>query len=168
MTRQPIIADIVDRESCLHASEVFWPAIISRQRFSQLIGFRDIFGIVNHQKFSAHKRERGRERFWLGARAGYRRKHDFKTGIEIERFEGRLPLAIAAYNGGPHNVRRWIADHGSGMPIDALCEEIPFEQTHRYVRRVLGHYAAYRAEAGLPPATLELDSPALAPDTTAF
>ncbi len=86
----------------------------------------------------------------------------------IERFQGRLPLAIAAYNGGPHNVRRWIADHGSAMPIDALCEEIPFEQTHRYVRRVLGHYAAYRAEAGLPPATLDLDSPLLTPDTTAF
>ncbi|MFO0682927.1 MAG: lytic transglycosylase domain-containing protein [Sandaracinus sp.] len=86
----------------------------------------------------------------------------------IARFEGRLPLAIAAYNGGPHNVRRWIADHGSAMPIDALCEEIPFEQTHRYVRRVLSHYAAYRAEAGLPPATLDLDLPALGPDTTAF
>ncbi len=86
----------------------------------------------------------------------------------IERFEGRLPLAIAAYNGGPHNVRRWIADHGRAMPVDALCEEIPFEQTHRYVRRVLSHYAAYRAEAGLPPATLDLDTPALAPDTTAF
>ncbi len=86
----------------------------------------------------------------------------------IERFEGRLPLAIAAYNGGPHNVRRWIADHGSAMPIDALCEEIPFEQTHRYVRRVLSHYAAYRADAGLPPATLDLDLPALGPDTTAF
>lgn len=86
----------------------------------------------------------------------------------IERFEGRLPLAIAAYNGGPHNVRRWIADHGRAMPIDALCEEIPFDQTHRYVRRVLSHYAAYRADAGLPPATLDLDTPVLAPDTTAF
>lgn len=86
----------------------------------------------------------------------------------IARFEGRLPLAIAAYNGGAHNVRRWIADHGSAMPIDALCEEIPFDQTHRYVRRVLSHYAAYRAEAGLAPATLDLDSPVLAPDTTAF
>jgi soluble lytic murein transglycosylase len=86
----------------------------------------------------------------------------------LRRFDGRLPLAIAAYNGGPHNVRRWIADHGSAMPIDALCEEIPFTQTHRYVRRVLSHYAAYRAEAGLPPATLDLDQPALAADTTAF
>ena len=86
----------------------------------------------------------------------------------IERFQGRLPLAIAAYNGGPHNVRRWIADHGSAMPIDALCEEIPFEQTHRYVRRVLSHYAAYRQEAGLAPATLDLDSPVLSADTMAF
>jgi soluble lytic murein transglycosylase len=86
----------------------------------------------------------------------------------IRRFEGRIPLAVAAYNGGPHNVRRWMADHGRAMPVDALCERIPFEQTHRYVRRVLSHYAAYRRDAGLPPATLELDLPALGPDTTAF
>ena len=86
----------------------------------------------------------------------------------IERFDGRLPLAIAAYNGGPHNVRRWLADHSPTLPVDALIEHIPFEQTHRYVRRVLSHYAAYRAEAGLPPAALELEQPALAPDVTAF
>jgi soluble lytic murein transglycosylase-like protein len=86
----------------------------------------------------------------------------------IERFDGRLPLAIAAYNGGPHNVRRWLADHSPTLPVDALMEHIPFEQTYRYVRRVLSHYAAYRADAGLPPATLELEQPVLQPDVTAF
>jgi soluble lytic murein transglycosylase-like protein len=86
----------------------------------------------------------------------------------IERFDGRLPLAIAAYNGGPHNVRRWLADHSPTLPVDALMEHIPFEQTYRYVRRVLSHYAAYRADAGLPPATLELEQPVLEPDVTAF
>lgn len=86
----------------------------------------------------------------------------------IERFDGRLPLAIAAYNGGPHNVRRWLADHSPTLPVDALIEHIPFEQTYRYVRRVLSHYAAYRADAGLPPATLLLEQPELEPDVTAF
>ncbi len=68
----------------------------------------------------------------------------------IRRFDGRLPLAIAAYNGGPHNVRRWLAGHADRMPLDAFLEEIPFGQTHRYVRRVLTHYAAYRRQQGLP------------------
>ncbi|MCA9575768.1 MAG: transglycosylase SLT domain-containing protein [Polyangiales bacterium] len=77
----------------------------------------------------------------------------------IERFDGHLPLAIASYNGGPHNVRRWLRAHGPGQPIDAFLEFIPFEQTHRYVRRVLTHYQAYRAQAGLPPEVLSMALP---------
>jgi soluble lytic murein transglycosylase len=68
----------------------------------------------------------------------------------IARFDGHLPLAIAAYNGGPHNVRRWLRGRAEDMPLDAFLETIPFEQTHRYVRRVLTHYQAYRAQQGLP------------------
>src|SRR5690606_25029479 len=28
----------------------------------------------------------------------------------LERFDGRLPLAVASYNGGPHNVRTWMQE----------------------------------------------------------
>jgi soluble lytic murein transglycosylase len=86
----------------------------------------------------------------------------------IDRFEGRLPLAIAAYNGGPHNVRRWLEEYGVNMPLDAFLEKIPFEQTHRYVRRVLTHYAAYRAQEGLPMETLGTQLPEVEPDPLAF
>lgn len=86
----------------------------------------------------------------------------------VDRFDGRLPLAIASYNGGPHNVRRWLGDHPSAMPVDAFLEQIPFTQTHRYVRRVLTHYAAYRAQVGLPPAELSNVLPGAEPDSTGF
>ncbi|MCC6876336.1 MAG: transglycosylase SLT domain-containing protein [Sandaracinaceae bacterium] len=86
----------------------------------------------------------------------------------IDRFEGRVPLAIAAYNGGPHNVRRWMRDHASAMPLDAFLERIPFDQTHRYVRRVLTHYAAYRAQRGLALDPLSVELPPEATDTVAF
>jgi soluble lytic murein transglycosylase len=86
----------------------------------------------------------------------------------IERFDGRLPLAIASYNGGPHNVRRWMRDHAEDMPLDAFVERIPFEQTHRYVRRVLTHYAAYRAQENLPMERLSLELPSLEPDPIGF
>lgn len=86
----------------------------------------------------------------------------------IERFDGRLPLAIASYNGGPHNVRRWLRDAPEAMPLDTFVEHIPFEQTHRYVRRVLTHYQAYRAQQGLPQARLSTRLPAHQVDTTAF
>jgi len=86
----------------------------------------------------------------------------------LRRFDGRLPLAIAAYNGGPHNVRRWMEGYEPDMPLDAFLERIPFEQTHRYVRRVLGHYAAYRAQHGDAMVALDITLPRAATDTIAF
>lgn len=86
----------------------------------------------------------------------------------IRRWDGRLPLAIASYNGGPHNVRRWMHEHSDSMPLDAFLERIPFSQTHRYVRRVLTHYEAYRAQRGLAPASLHVELPEARPDPTAF
>ncbi len=86
----------------------------------------------------------------------------------IDRFDGRLPLAIASYNGGPHNVRRWMADQPERMPLDVFLEHIPFDQTHRYVRRVLTHYRAYRAQQGLPMVALTTDLPTPRTDPIAF
>jgi soluble lytic murein transglycosylase len=86
----------------------------------------------------------------------------------LKRFDGRLPLAIAAYNGGPHNVRLWMREGNPDMPLDAFLERIPFDQTHRYVRRVLTHYAAYRAQQNLPMTRLDIALPAPQPDTMAF
>jgi soluble lytic murein transglycosylase len=79
----------------------------------------------------------------------------------IRRFDGHLPLAIAAYNGGPHNVRRWIQESALGTPLDVLLERIPFTQTHRYVRKVLVHYQAYRAqhELSMPQLSVVLPEP---------
>lgn len=86
----------------------------------------------------------------------------------IRRFDGCVPLAVASYNGGPHNVRRWLRDHADGIPLDAFLERIPFTQTHRYVRRVLGHWAAYRAQRGLPMVELDTAIPQLDADRVAF
>jgi soluble lytic murein transglycosylase len=86
----------------------------------------------------------------------------------IHRFEGRLPLAIAAYNGGPHNVRRWIQESADGTPLDVLLERIPFTQTHRYVRKVLTHYEAYRKQRDLPMPQLSVQLPTQRVDPLAF
>ncbi len=86
----------------------------------------------------------------------------------ITRFDGHVPLAIASYNGGPHNVRRWLQDHSHAMPMEAFLEHIPFNQTHRYVRRVLTHYRAYRAQQELPMITLSTTLPRIESDPLAF
>jgi soluble lytic murein transglycosylase len=49
------------------------------------------------------------------------------------RYQGNLELSLAAYNAGIKAVER----HG-GIP--------PFAETRDYVRRVLGHYQAYRGD----------------------
>jgi len=57
-------------------------------------------------------------------------------GQMAERYGGNRVLATAAYNAGPHRVDAWLP--GSGE-IDARVwiENIPFNETRGYVRRVL-------------------------------
>ena len=86
----------------------------------------------------------------------------------LHRFDGHLPLAIAAYNGGPHNVRRWIQEGSGETPLDVLLERIPFTQTHRYVRKVLVHYEAYRRQRELPMPQLSVQLPEQRIDPLAF
>lgn len=86
----------------------------------------------------------------------------------IDRFDGHLPLALASYNGGPHNVRTWLKHVNPDLPLDAFLEHIPFTQTHRYVRRVLGHYEAYRLQEELPMIRLSTRTPEVSIDPVGF
>ncbi len=62
----------------------------------------------------------------------------------LDRFDGNLVYAIAAYNAGPGNVDKWVrARDDKTRDVDAFIEAIPFEETRGYVKRVLRSYAAY-------------------------
>jgi soluble lytic murein transglycosylase len=62
----------------------------------------------------------------------------------LDEFKGDFALVLAGYNAGPHHVRRWIRERGYAGP-EEFVEEIPFEETRGYVKRVLGSYDRYRA-----------------------
>ena len=55
----------------------------------------------------------------------------------IDSLNGHVVLALAAYNGGPTAIRRWLPD--SAVDSDVWIENIPFNETRTYVPRVLWH-----------------------------
>jgi soluble lytic murein transglycosylase len=61
----------------------------------------------------------------------------------LRRFDGDELLAVAAYNAGETNVRRWIERAGGPDSFDADAD-IPFPETRHYVDGVLRHRDAYR------------------------
>ena len=60
----------------------------------------------------------------------------------LARFDGRLVLAIAAYNAGPEAAERWRARRPDG-PGDEVVESISYRETREYVKAVLRNYRAY-------------------------
>jgi len=58
------------------------------------------------------------------------------------RFPNSPHLAVSAYNAGPGAPARWIATRESDE-FDLWVEQIPYEETRRYTKRVLASYAAY-------------------------
>lgn len=67
---------------------------------------------------------------------------------QLERFQGDIELALAAYNAGPEAVEHW-----GGVP--------PYPETAEYVRKVVQDY---RSLQGLPDASSPTISPQPGPD----
>ena len=53
-----------------------------------------------------------------------------------------IVMALAAYNGGPVNVRRW-RDKFPNADVEFFVSDIGFPETKRYVQAVFGARAAY-------------------------
>jgi len=64
----------------------------------------------------------------------------------LGRFGDPVP-ALAAYNAGPRIAGPWAAQ-GAGRPLDEWVESIPYRETRRYVKVVIGSWSAYRILAG--------------------
>lgn len=74
----------------------------------------------------------------------------------LQRFDGNVLHAVAAYNAGPSAVSTWLVKNGK-KEIDEFVESISFQETRQYVKRVLRSYREYRRLGHLPCAAPSLD-----------
>ena len=65
----------------------------------------------------------------------------------LDNWGGNHVLAVASYNAGAGNVRKWVRAYGDprqpGVDVVRWIEKIPFEETRGYVQRVLENSVVY-------------------------
>ncbi|HYM36033.1 MAG TPA: transglycosylase SLT domain-containing protein [Steroidobacteraceae bacterium] len=59
----------------------------------------------------------------------------------VDRFDGKTPVALAAYNAGAVAVERWFPK--SKIDVDIWVENIPYNETRVYVQRILWHSVVF-------------------------
>jgi soluble lytic murein transglycosylase len=84
----------------------------------------------------------------------------------LNMFGGRIELAAAAYNAGPHAAGRWL-QAGHELPLDVFVARIPYAETRTYVQRIVGNLARYSylhgGEDAVPELTLSLPNDVVVP-----
>ena len=76
----------------------------------------------------------------------------FLAGL-LKQF-GDPRLALAAYNAGPRRLREWWKARKSD-DIEAFVEQIPYDETRQYVKRVMLSWDEYRRIYGAARATAD-------------
>ncbi|WP_127532785.1 lytic transglycosylase domain-containing protein [Paenibacillus kobensis] len=60
-----------------------------------------------------------------------------------KQFDGNRVAAVAAYNAGPGNVKKWMNGNVWDGKIETV-KDVPFGETRHYVQRVFYYYNKYR------------------------
>ena len=63
--------------------------------------------------------------------------------LVLDDFDGSQPMAAAAYNAGPNRPRRWR--EGPWLDPAVWAENIPFNETRDYVKKVIANASIYAA-----------------------
>jgi soluble lytic murein transglycosylase len=66
--------------------------------------------------------------------------------LVLDSFDGSMPMAAAAYNAGPSRPRTWRGQTGGPVMEAAIwAENVPFNETRDYVKKVLSNTTNYAA-----------------------
>lgn len=142
------------REHDLHSSWVF---AIARQESAFMADARSHAGAMGlMQLMPATARETARK-FSIPLRApqqALQADTNIKLGTAYlsrmyAQFNGNRILASAAYNAGPNRVRQWLAD-SNHLTYDVWIENIPFDETRKYVQNVLTYAVIYGTKLDAP------------------
>ena len=91
-------------------------------------------GLVNFQPHQITERETN-----IAIGTGYLK-------LVLDSFDGAMPLAAAAYNAGPGRPRLWRGQTGAPTMEAAIwAENVPFNETRDYVKKVLANTTLYAA-----------------------
>lgn len=105
---------------------------------------------------------------YMGQKLGYTRQQyrnllDAQSNIELgsaylayllERYNGHLVMATAAYNAGPKRVDRWIKGHHN-LSADQWVDSIPFSETRKYVKAIMEYKVVFETLLDQPPQKLQ-------------
>jgi soluble lytic murein transglycosylase len=61
----------------------------------------------------------------------------------LRNFQGRVPIAVAAYNAGPRAVSHWLTPNNP-QQLDLWVARIPYKETRDYAARVMTNFARYQ------------------------
>jgi soluble lytic murein transglycosylase len=92
----------------------------------------------------------------------YQPKTNIALGSEylrqlLEDFDGNHILATAAYNAGPHRVKRWLGMQQGSVEYDIWIETLPYHETRDYVQNILAFKVIYGLQMGMEASLISKD-----------
>jgi soluble lytic murein transglycosylase len=82
----------------------------------------------------------------------------------MDAYDDNIVLASAAYNAGPHRVKRWLPD--DEKPAAQWIAMVPFNETRDYIQRILAYIAIYDWRLEQPATPIKKHMPIIRPNKT--
>jgi len=132
-----------------------WPLAISRQESAFMTNARSrvgAMGLMQLMPGTAKLQAKASEVSYQDKSQLFTPAFNIKLGTAyltqmLANFDNNIAVAAAAYNAGPHRVRRWVKNE---LPQDQWVETIPFRETRNYVKNILAYIVIYQHQLELP------------------